>query len=77
MQEDQDLTALANVIPPKFLPDRIRVIQNPVPLIENYLEDLINLLLLGDISIRDIVREALGLELSPRLYGKLIRNLEA
>lgn len=76
MQEGQDLTSLAKIIPPTFLPDKMRVVQNPAPLVEAFIGDLINLLVAGDTQIRDIVREALGSELSPRLYGKLIRNLE-
>lgn len=76
MQEGQDLTSLAKVIPTSFLPDKMRVVQNPAPLVEAFIGDLINLLVAGDMQIRDIVREALGSELSPRLYGKLIRNLE-
>ena len=54
----------------------MRVVQNPIPLVEAFIGDLLNLLVAGDMQIRDIVRDALGSELSPRLYGKLIRNLE-
>jgi neurofibromin 1 len=67
---------LAKVIPHSFLPDKMRVVQNPIPLVEAFIGDLLNLLVAGDMQIRDVVRDALGLELSPRLYGKLIRNLE-
>ncbi|KAF8805782.1 hypothetical protein BYT27DRAFT_7257917 [Phlegmacium glaucopus] len=59
------------------LKDRIRVIQCPLPLVEDFVGNLINLLVAGDIHIQDVVRDALGSELSPRLYGKLIRNLES
>ncbi|KAJ3504772.1 hypothetical protein NLJ89_g7765 [Agrocybe chaxingu] len=76
LREDQDLNALVKVIPSKFLPDKIRVVQNPIPLVEDFIADLISLLVKGDMQIRDIVRDALGTELSPRLYGKVIRNLE-
>ncbi|CAA7259350.1 unnamed protein product [Cyclocybe aegerita] len=76
LRENQDLGALGKVIPPKFLPDKIRVVQNPIPLVEDFVADLISLLVKGDMQIRDIVRDALGTELSPRLYGKVIRNLE-
>jgi hypothetical protein len=72
-----DLTAVANVVAHKFLPDRIRVIENPLPLIEDFISTLMTLLVTGDTQTRDIVREALGSELSPRLYGKLIKNLES
>lgn len=68
---------LAGVIPPQFLLDRIRVIQSPLPLVEDFVGNLINLLVSSDMYIRDVVREALGSELNPRLYGKLIKNLES
>ena len=77
IQAKQDLSILAGIIPAKFLLDRIRVMQNPLPLVEDFVSNLINLLVAGDMYIRDVVREALGSELSPRLYGKLIKNLES
>ena len=73
----QDLSILAGVIPPKFLLDKLRVIQSPLPLVDDFVSSLINLLVAGDMYIRDVVREALGSELSPRLYGGLIKNLES
>lgn len=76
VQEGQDLTTLSKVIPVKYLPDKMRVVQNPIPLVESFIGDLLNLLVAGDMQIRDIVRDALGSELSPRLYSRLIRNLE-
>jgi len=72
-----DFSLLAEVIPPKFLPDRIRVIQNPLSLVEDFLNSLVDHLATSDMHIRDIVREALGSELNPRLYGKLIKYLES
>ena len=77
IQSKQDLSILAGVIPPKFLLDKLRVIQSPLPLVDDFVSSLINLLVSGDMYIRDVVREALGSELSPRLYGKLIKNLES
>ncbi|KAF4620069.1 hypothetical protein D9613_004830 [Agrocybe pediades] len=67
---------LTNVITPYSVPDKVRVPQNPVPLIEDFIADLIQLLIAGDIKIRDIVRDALGSELSPRLYLKLVSKLD-
>ncbi|KAF8165773.1 hypothetical protein B0H34DRAFT_794124 [Crassisporium funariophilum] len=72
----QDMSVLGNVIPAKFLPDKMRVVQSPIPLVEHFIGDLIDLLVAGDMQIRDVVRDALGSELSPRLYGRLLRNLE-
>lgn len=76
MVEREDVTPLAKIIPAKYLPDKMRVIPNPVPLVEDFIGDLVGLLHTGDMQVRDIVREALGTELSPRLYGRLIRNME-
>jgi len=73
--DKQDIS-LANVIPPKYLPDKMRVIQNPLPLVEAFISDLINLLIASDMHIRDVARDALGSELSPRLYSKLLRSLD-
>lgn len=74
--EREDPTSLAKIIPARYLPDKMRVIPNPVPLVEDFIGDLVGLLHAGDMQIHDIVREALGTELSPRLYGRLIRNME-
>ncbi|KDR84288.1 hypothetical protein GALMADRAFT_87191 [Galerina marginata CBS 339.88] len=76
IQDNQDMTALSKVIPAKYLPDKLRVASNPLPLVESFIGDLMALLVAGDMQIRDIVRDALGSELSPRLYPKLIKNLE-
>ena len=73
----KNLDVLGTVIDNKFLPDRMRLIQNPSPLIEDFINFLMTLLINGDTQTRDIVREALGSELSPRLYGKLIKHLES
>lgn len=71
-----DLTVLANVIPAYALSDNMRVIQNPVPLVTTFITDLTNLLMAPDTKIRDIARDALGAELSPRLYSKLLKHLD-
>jgi hypothetical protein len=71
-----DLTTLADVLPAIDLPDSIRVIQNPVPMVMTFITDLTNLLMAPDTKVRDIAREALGAELSPRLYSKLLKHLD-
>jgi len=42
----------------------------------DFVSELINYVDVGDVQTRDTVRDALGIELSPRLYGKMIRDLE-
>ncbi|KAF8883153.1 hypothetical protein CPB84DRAFT_1817082 [Gymnopilus junonius] len=77
VQEGQDLTMLSRSVPNRYLPDKLRVVQEPIPLVESFIGELLNLLVAGDMQVRDIVRDALGSELSPRLYSRLIRNFEA
>lgn len=76
VQENVDLTSLANAIPAHALPDKMRVIQNPVPLVTTFITDLTNLLVSPDTNVRDVARDALGAELSPRLYSKLLKHLD-
>lgn len=73
----KNLDILGTVIAHKYLPDRMRIIQDPSPLIEDFLTFLMTLLVSGDTQTRDIAREALGSELSSRLYGNLIKHLES
>ncbi|RDB19915.1 Neurofibromin [Hypsizygus marmoreus] len=76
VQEHQDLTSLSAVIPLHSLPDEIRVMQNPSALVGTFITDLTNLLVVHDTQIRDVARDALGAELSPRLYAKLLKHLD-
>lgn len=75
-QEDADIVSLTNVIPAHYLPDEMRVLQNPTPLVNNFITYLTNLLVSPDMQIREVARDALGAELSPRLYSKLLRHLD-
>lgn len=75
----RDLSAIINLtdfIPATYIPDGIRVPQNPVGLVQGFVRDLSRYLLHDDILIRDTARDALGTELDPKLYGRLIRHLE-
>ncbi|KAG5648701.1 hypothetical protein DXG03_000048 [Asterophora parasitica] len=76
VQENQDLTSLANVIPAHSLPDEMRAMPNPVPLVGTFISDLTTLLVVNDTQIRDVARDALGTELSPKLYSKLLKHLD-
>ena len=76
LHENQDLSALKKAIPPRLLPDKIRVLHSAGLLLGDFVAELINYVDVGDVQTRDTVRDALGIELSPRLYGKMIRNLE-
>ncbi|TFK62722.1 hypothetical protein BDN72DRAFT_964371 [Pluteus cervinus] len=76
VHEDLQLTSLSAVIPAQFLPDEMRVLQNPVPLVTNFITHLTNLLVSPDHQVREVARDALGMELSPRLYGRLLKYLD-
>lgn len=54
----------------------MRTMQNPVPLVDKFIKDIITLLINPDNQIRDVVRDALGTELSPRLYARLLKHLD-
>ncbi|KAH6914612.1 hypothetical protein BKA70DRAFT_1180120 [Coprinopsis sp. MPI-PUGE-AT-0042] len=74
--EKPDMSPLVNAIPPEYLPDRIRAVQHIPALAESFIGDLIALLLHHDAFCRDTARDALGSELSPRFYPKLIRFMD-
>jgi hypothetical protein len=54
----------------------MRVLQNPATLVETFVTDLTNLLVADDMQVREVARDALGAELSPRLYPRLIKHLD-
>ncbi|KNZ78617.1 Neurofibromin [Termitomyces sp. J132] len=76
VQENQDLTSLAVVVPAHSLPDEMRALNNPAPLVSAFMADLTSMLVAPDTQIRDIARDALGSELSAKLYQKLLRLLD-
>jgi neurofibromin 1 len=75
IQEDQeDLNNLTSVIPAQYLPDEMRVLQNPVVLMQHFVTDLTNFVVAEDRQVREIARDALGAELSPGIYSPLIKH---
>jgi neurofibromin 1 len=74
--EDVQAFSLEKVVPREMIPDKLRVIENPRANIERFLEALVGHLMVSEISIRDCVREALGSELGPRLYTRLLDILK-
>ncbi|KAL0576959.1 Ras GTPase activating protein ira2 [Marasmius crinis-equi] len=63
---------LNKVIPIKYLPDQLRTLENPNHHVYNFVNNVTAFLLADDPQIRDTAREALGSELSPRLYTKVL-----
>lgn len=63
-------------IAPFFLPDEMRILRNPIDLLQKFLGELIDLLVSDSIQTRDTARDALGCEASPRLFTKIFRELD-
>lgn len=67
---------LASVIPRYCMPDSMRILDDHAPLIDAFLSDLTDLLVAPDAQIRDTAKDALGAELGPSLYDKVLKYLE-
>lgn len=74
--ENHDSSALLSVIPAQFLPDEMRVLQNPTSMVSTFITELTDLLIAEAAPVREVAREALGSELHPRLYARIFRHLE-
>ncbi|KAL7282669.1 hypothetical protein ACG7TL_004142 [Trametes sanguinea] len=75
-REHHDPSALTKIIPAVVIPDGCRVLRDPSELLGNFLTDIVNLLVSDGLQIRDIAREALSNEASPRLYGRIVKQLD-
>ncbi|EIW76207.1 hypothetical protein CONPUDRAFT_64047 [Coniophora puteana RWD-64-598 SS2] len=73
--DNLETVSLTAVIPGTYLPDEMRALRNPIDLVTIFLEFLVNALIDDTVRVRDAAREALGTELSPRLYGRLLKQL--
>ncbi|KAF7335246.1 hypothetical protein MSAN_02335100 [Mycena sanguinolenta] len=71
-----DLQFLPSVIPVQYLPDQMRDIQNPVPLVTKFIHTVTDQLMIDDHQLREVARNALGAELSPRLYTRLLKHFD-
>ncbi|GAW06426.1 ras gtpase activator [Lentinula edodes] len=76
IQDNHDLSLLSSVIPQRILPDTMRTMQSPAPLISIFVNDLTALLIFEDVSIRDTAREALGVDLNARLHPKILKYFD-
>ncbi|KAK2465915.1 hypothetical protein APHAL10511_001556 [Amanita phalloides] len=74
--EPPGYTKLVSSIPRFYLPDSIRMSDDQVPLIDGFLSDLTDLLVSPDAHIRDTAKDALGAELGPKLYAKVLKYLD-
>jgi neurofibromin 1 len=76
VQEKHDPGALTSAIPPEFLLDDMRSLRDPADLVAIFIEFLTAALVDDVVRVREVAREALGSELSPRLFSKLFRHLD-
>lgn len=76
VQEKHDHSALTAAIPPEFLLDDMRSLRDPADLVAIFIEFLTGALIDDVVRVREVAREALGSELSPRLFSKLFRHLD-
>jgi len=76
VQDEHEPGALTAVIPAEFLPDEMRVLRDPGELVNVFIEFLTAALVDDDIRVREVAREALGSELSPRLFARLFKHLD-
>ncbi|TFY83118.1 hypothetical protein EWM64_g893 [Hericium alpestre] len=76
LAEEHDPAAVQALIPSEMLPDSMRVLKDPRDLINTFITYLIDLLVSDSILAREASKEALGTELSPKLYGKLFKHLD-
>ncbi|KAI0775878.1 hypothetical protein BD413DRAFT_470082 [Trametes elegans] len=75
-RENHDPSALTKIIPPTIIPDGCRVLREPSELLGNFLTETVNFLVSDSPRVRDVAREALSTEASPRLYGRIIKQLD-
>lgn len=76
VQDGVDLTFLSSIVPAQYLPDQLREIQNPVPLVSKFITAMTDQLVVDDASVRENARTSLGGELSPRLYSRLLKHFD-
>ncbi|KAF8559154.1 hypothetical protein OG21DRAFT_1570167 [Imleria badia] len=76
VQDEHEPGALTAVIPAEFLPDEMRVLRDPGELVNIFIEFLTAALVDDTIRVREVAREALGSELSPRLFARLFKHLD-
>jgi hypothetical protein len=73
----KDLDIATFGLPPDILPDQLRVVSSPEPMILRYLQGLIRYLTCEDRTRRRVAEEALGVELTHLLYPKLFDEINA
>ena len=76
MEDRLDIEALTSVFSSRDFPDEMRMLRHPADLVFKFVSEVTRLLMSDDVQIRDVARDALGAELSPRLYPSLMKHIE-
>lgn len=74
MKEGQELS-LHGLVREEYLPDQMRILRDPNDLMHIYLTEVINLLISDSPQARKVAEETLGAELNPRLYLRILKDL--
>ena len=72
---DLNPRALTQMIPAGFIPDSMCNLRNPDEILTGFLNLLIELLVSDSPFVRNTSRDALGVELSPKLYDRVFKLL--
>lgn len=75
-RDKAETTTLMKTIPLEFIPDNMRASINVPELADSFIGDLVALLVHESAVVRDTTREALGSELSPKFYVKLVQVMD-
>lgn len=67
---------LVSMIPYKYLPDELLAMEDIYPYLNPFLSDLNRILTISCVATRDLAREALGAELHPKLYPRVLKYLD-
>ncbi|EKM59988.1 uncharacterized protein PHACADRAFT_115378 [Phanerochaete carnosa HHB-10118-sp] len=76
VNEPFDPSGLAAFIPVRYLPDNLRILREPKPLLESFISELVDLLVVDNEKVRELAREALSTEAHPRIYPLILRELK-
>ncbi|KDN38513.1 hypothetical protein K437DRAFT_22753 [Tilletiaria anomala UBC 951] len=73
----EDANLLPSTLQDTLLNPKLVNTNPPVPMIESFMQEMVDLLVSDSIWVREKVKETLGTDLSPRLNGILLRQIHA
>ncbi|KAL4251095.1 Ras-GAP domain-containing protein [Abortiporus biennis] len=75
-KDNHDVAPLTSIIPATYLPDQIRVLRDTTDLLSIFLTQTIDALASDSGQAREVAKDALGSELNPRMYPRIIKELD-